>query len=57
MKPTKFFACALAVIAIAGCNSKQGDAATNGARQDRAGDAAEGRRLERGGEPRPPAGS
>jgi protein-disulfide isomerase len=29
MKPTKFFACALAVVAIAGCNSKQGDAATN----------------------------
>jgi protein-disulfide isomerase len=29
MKPTKYLACALAVIAIAGCNSKQGDAATN----------------------------
>ena len=29
MKPTKFLACALAVVAIAGCNSKQGDAATN----------------------------
>ncbi len=29
MKPSHFFACALAVIAIAGCNSKQGDAATN----------------------------
>jgi protein-disulfide isomerase len=28
MKPTHFFACAAAVIAIAGCNSKQGDAAT-----------------------------
>jgi protein-disulfide isomerase len=29
MKPTMFFACAMAVIAVAGCNSKQGDAATN----------------------------
>lgn len=29
MKPTKFLACALALVAIAGCNSKQGDAATN----------------------------
>jgi protein-disulfide isomerase len=29
MKPTMFFACAVAVIAVAGCNSKQGDAATN----------------------------
>lgn len=29
MKPTTFLACALAVVAIAGCNSKQGDAATN----------------------------
>jgi protein-disulfide isomerase len=29
MKPTKFLACAAAVVAIAGCNSKQGDAATN----------------------------
>ena len=29
MKPTKFFACAVALVAIAGCNSKQGDAATN----------------------------
>jgi protein-disulfide isomerase len=29
MKPTKFLACATAVVAIAGCNSKQGDAATN----------------------------
>jgi protein-disulfide isomerase len=28
MKPTMFFASAMAVIAIAGCNSKQGDAAT-----------------------------
>lgn len=27
MKPTKFLACALALAAIAGCNSKQGDAA------------------------------
>jgi len=31
MKPTKFLACAVTVIAIAGCNSKQGNAATNGA--------------------------
>jgi protein-disulfide isomerase len=30
MKPTNFFACALAIVAVAGCNSKQGDAATNG---------------------------
>ncbi len=29
MKPTTFVACAAALIAIAGCNSKQGDAATN----------------------------
>jgi protein-disulfide isomerase len=29
MKPTKFLACAVALVAIAGCNSKQGDAATN----------------------------
>ena len=29
MKPSVFLACALAVVAIAGCNSKQGDAATN----------------------------
>jgi protein-disulfide isomerase len=29
MKPTTFLACAAALIAIAGCNSKQGDAATN----------------------------
>lgn len=29
MKPTPFLACALALIAVAGCNSKQGDAATN----------------------------
>ena len=29
MKSSKFLACAIAVIAIAGCNSKQGDAATN----------------------------
>jgi protein-disulfide isomerase len=29
MKPTASIACALAVIAIAGCNSKQGNAATN----------------------------
>ena len=29
MKPTMFLASALAVVAIAGCNSKQGDAATN----------------------------
>jgi protein-disulfide isomerase len=29
MKPTHFLACAAALIAIAGCNSKQGDAATN----------------------------
>jgi protein-disulfide isomerase len=29
MKPSHFLACALAVVAIAGCNSKQGDAATN----------------------------
>ena len=28
MKPTYFLACALAVVAIAGCNSKSGDAAT-----------------------------
>jgi protein-disulfide isomerase len=29
MKPTYFLACALAVIAIAGCDAKQGNAATN----------------------------
>jgi len=29
MKSSKFLACVIAVIAIAGCNSKQGDAATN----------------------------
>jgi protein-disulfide isomerase len=29
MKPTKFLACAIALVAVAGCNSKQGDAATN----------------------------
>jgi protein-disulfide isomerase len=29
MKPSHYFACALAIVAIAGCNSKQGDAATN----------------------------
>lgn len=29
MKPSYFLACAIAVVAIAGCNSKQGDAATN----------------------------
>jgi protein-disulfide isomerase len=29
MKPTFYLACAVAVVAIAGCNSKQGDAATN----------------------------
>jgi len=29
MKPTPFLACALALVAVAGCNSKQGDAATN----------------------------
>ena len=29
MKPIHFLACAAALIAIAGCNSKQGDAATN----------------------------
>jgi protein-disulfide isomerase len=29
MKPTKFLACAVALVAIAGCNSKQGNAATN----------------------------
>jgi protein-disulfide isomerase len=29
MKPTSYLACALAVVAIAGCSSKQGDAATN----------------------------
>jgi protein-disulfide isomerase len=31
MKPSLFLACAVAVIAVAGCNSKQGDAATNAA--------------------------
>jgi len=29
MKPSVFLACAVAVVSIAGCNSKQGDAATN----------------------------
>jgi protein-disulfide isomerase len=29
MKPSHFLACAMALVAIAGCNSKQGDAATN----------------------------
>lgn len=29
MKPTPFLACAVALVAIAGCKSKQGDAATN----------------------------
>lgn len=29
MKPSYFLACAAALVAIAGCNSKQGDAATN----------------------------
>ncbi|HEY6049088.1 MAG TPA: thioredoxin domain-containing protein, partial [Sphingomicrobium sp.] len=29
MKPSVFLACAAAVVAIAGCNAKQGDAATN----------------------------
>jgi protein-disulfide isomerase len=29
MKPTTFLACALALVAVAGCHSKQGDAATN----------------------------
>jgi protein-disulfide isomerase len=29
MKPIHFFTCAAAVVAIAGCNSQQGDAATN----------------------------
>ena len=29
MKPSSFLACAVAVVAIAGCNSKPGDAATN----------------------------
>ena len=29
MKTTAFFACAMAFVAIAGCNSKQGNAATN----------------------------
>ena len=29
MKPSHFLACAVAVVAIAGCNSKQGDAATS----------------------------
>ena len=29
MKPTTFLACAAAVVAIAGCNSRQGNAATN----------------------------
>jgi len=29
MKPTKFLSCAMAVVAMAGCNSKDSDAATN----------------------------
>jgi protein-disulfide isomerase len=29
MKPSHYLACAIAIVAIAGCNSKQGDAATN----------------------------
>ncbi len=29
MKPSVFLACTMAVVAVAGCNSKQGDAATN----------------------------
>jgi len=29
MKPSYFLACALAVVAVTGCNSKEGDAATN----------------------------
>ena len=29
MTPTSVLACALALVAVAGCNSKQGDAATN----------------------------
>jgi protein-disulfide isomerase len=29
MKPSYFIACAMAVVAVAGCNSKEGDAATN----------------------------
>src|SRR3954449_7307638 len=29
MKPTSYLACALAFVAVAGCNSKQGNAATN----------------------------
>ena len=29
MKPSAFLACAAALVAIAGCNSKPGDAATN----------------------------
>ena len=29
MKPTPFLACAVALVAVAGCHSKQGDAATN----------------------------
>src|SRR4051812_15478339 len=29
MKPSFFLACTVAVVAVAGCNSKQGDAATN----------------------------
>ena len=29
MKPSHYLACAIALVAIAGCNSKQGDAATN----------------------------
>ena len=29
MKPSHFIACALAVVAVAGCNSEEGDAATN----------------------------
>jgi len=29
MKPSHYLACAIAIVAIAGCNAKQGDAATN----------------------------
>ena len=36
MKPTTFLACALALVAVAGCNSKQGDAATNAPAQVKA---------------------
>ena len=29
MKPSVFLACAVAIVAVAGCNSKQGNLATN----------------------------